>query len=193
MRWRWRREDGSVTYAELAARASRLAGVLAAAGAGPETVVAVVMDRGVAVITALLAVLKAGAAYLPVDPGYPAERVAFMLRDARPAVIIASAEAAEDLPGLPGVPVLVTGTAQLDAVLAAVPGGGAGGGGRAAAPRPGHLAYVIYTSGSIGGAEGGRGDARGAGELCGVGAGAGGVGDGGGPVCVVAGAGDGSG
>ena len=143
-------EDGSVTYAELDAKASRLARRLAAAGAGPEQLVAVVLDRSAALITALLAVLKAGAAYLPVDPGYPAQRVAFMLRDARPAVIIASAEAAEDLPGLPGVPVLVTGTAQLDAVLAAVPGGGAGGGGRAAAPRPGHLAYVVYTSGSSG-------------------------------------------
>ena len=57
-------------------------------------------------MTALLAVLKAGAAYLPVDPGYPAERIAFMLADARPAVVIAAADAARGL-ALDGVPVLV--------------------------------------------------------------------------------------
>ncbi len=99
--------DVLVSYAELEARASRLAGVLAAAGAGPETVVAVVMGRSVALVAAVLGVMKAGAAYLPVDPGYPVERIAYMLRDARPAVIITSAEAADDLPALLGVPVLV--------------------------------------------------------------------------------------
>ena len=65
-------------------RAGRLAGVLAGLGAGPEAVVAVVMERSAGLVAALLGVLKAGAAYLPVDPGYPAERIAFMLADARP-------------------------------------------------------------------------------------------------------------
>ena len=69
------------------------------------------MDRSAGLVTALLAVAKAGAAYLPVDPGYPAERIAFMLADARPAVIVAAAEAAGDLPVLAAVPVLVAGDA----------------------------------------------------------------------------------
>src|SRR5207302_6086882 len=66
--------EQSLTYAGLEAAASRLAGRLADLGAGPEQVVAVVMGRSELLVTALLAVWKAGAAYLPVDPGYPADR-----------------------------------------------------------------------------------------------------------------------
>ena len=79
---------GAVSYAELDARAGRLGGLLAGHGAGPEQVVAVVLDRSAELITALLGTWRAGAAYLPVDPGYPAERIAFMLADARPAVVV---------------------------------------------------------------------------------------------------------
>ena len=75
MRWRWCARAVCVSYAELDARAKRLARVLAARGAGPEPVVAVVLERSVELVVAMLGVLKAGAAYLPVDPGYPAERV----------------------------------------------------------------------------------------------------------------------
>ena len=101
--------DSVVSYAALDAAAGRLAGLLAARGAGPERVVAVAMGRSADLVIALLGVAKAGAAYLPVDPGYPAGRVAVMLSDARPVVIVASAQTAEDLPVLAAVPVLVTG------------------------------------------------------------------------------------
>ena len=138
--------DSVVSYAALDAAAGRLAGLLAARGAGPERVVAVAMDRSADLVIALLGVAKAGAAYLPVDPGYPAGRVAVMLSDARPVVIVASAQTAEDLPVLAAVPVLVTG--DLGA------GGGPGEDGRGEAVRPGHAAYVIYTSGSTGAPKG---------------------------------------
>ena len=123
-------------------RAGRLAGLLAGRGAGPESVVAVAMERSAELVAALLAVVKAGAAYLPVDPGYPAERIAFMLADARPVVIVASAEVAGDLPVLAAVPVLVAGDFGADAGPdEAGPGG---------VVRPVSPAYVIYTSGSTG-------------------------------------------
>jgi len=109
--------DAAVSYAQLDAAAGRLARVLVAAGAGPETVVAVVMDRSVALVTALLGVLKAGAAYLPVDPGYPAGRITAMLGDADPVAVIASQASVPDLPALPGVAVLVAGSAELGGEL----------------------------------------------------------------------------
>ena len=79
------------SYAELNARANRLARLLVSRGARPESVVAVLMERGADLVVALLAVVKAGAAFLPVDPGYPAERVSFMLADARPVVVVVGA------------------------------------------------------------------------------------------------------
>ncbi len=142
--------DAVLSYGELDAAAGGLARQLTAWGAGPESVVAVVAGRSAELVTALLAVLKAGAAYLPVDPGYPAERIRSMLADARPAVIVAAAQAAGDLPVLAGVPVLVAGEPAMAAQLAALPARGRGDDGRAGALRPDHPAYVMYTSGSTG-------------------------------------------
>jgi len=140
--------DGCVTYAGLEAAAGVLAGRLAGLGAGAERVVAVVMERGIGLVVAVLAVARAGAAFLPVDPGYPAERAGFMLADAVPAVIVADAASAADLPvpaGLAMVPVLVTGGRELAADLAAGAGEVAGAG-----VLPAQVAYVMYTSGSTG-------------------------------------------
>ncbi|HVV14350.1 non-ribosomal peptide synthetase [Amycolatopsis sp.] len=81
-------EGTALTYAELDARAKALAGQLAAAGVGPERVVGIRQDRSLELIVALLAVLKAGGAYLPLDPSYPAERLDFMIEDARPTVVL---------------------------------------------------------------------------------------------------------
>src|SRR5205807_7586156 len=134
--------DAALSYAELDAAASRLAGRLAGLGAGPERVVAVLMDRSPLLITALLAAWKAGAAYLPVDTGYPADRIAFMLGDASPAVIVTDEANAALVP--PGeVPVLVADEAGEpgDAGEALLVG---------ADLVPSSAAYVMYTSGSTG-------------------------------------------
>jgi len=111
----------------------------------------VALDRSADLVIALLAVAKTGAAYLPVDPGYPAERVALMLGDARPVVIVASAQTAGDLPVLAAVPVLVAGQPEAGGGLGEDGWGQDVGGG---AVRAEHAAYVIYTSGSTGAPKG---------------------------------------
>ncbi|MFD1147575.1 amino acid adenylation domain-containing protein [Saccharothrix hoggarensis] len=133
-------EGTTLTYAQLHARANDLAHRLVERGAGPERVVALALPRSEHLVVALLAVLKAGAAYLPIDPDYPADRIAFTLADARPALLLATVASAAALPADLGVDVLV-----LD---------GADVGERpdppAAAVRPANPAYMIYTSGSTG-------------------------------------------
>lgn len=138
--------DGAeLTYRELDELAETLAGALVAHGVGPERIVAVALPRSARLIVAFLAVVKAGGAYLPIDPAHPAERVAFMLGDARPAVVVTDPENAGRLPAEPGVPVLtMSGTALAEPAPAA----------RERVPRrpllAAHPAYVIYTSGSTG-------------------------------------------
>ncbi|GAA3988736.1 hypothetical protein GCM10022247_04010 [Allokutzneria multivorans] len=89
-------ETEEITYAELNARANGFARALVARGAGPESVVAVTLPRSTDSIIALLAIMKAGAAYLPVDPSYPAERIRFLIEDARPALVVDSVSADAD-------------------------------------------------------------------------------------------------
>ncbi|WP_037672362.1 non-ribosomal peptide synthetase, partial [Streptomyces afghaniensis] len=121
--------DEQLTYAELNARANRLAHRLVADGAGPGRVVAVSLPRSMELIVALLGVLKSGAAYLPVDPTYPAERIAFMLEDVESVALLDDLEQVRE----PGVWATTDPLAPADA--------------GAAARMP---AYVIYTSGSTG-------------------------------------------
>ncbi|MCA2215601.1 non-ribosomal peptide synthetase [Jidongwangia harbinensis] len=128
------------TFAQLAARVNRLARVLAARGAGPERLVALALPRTADTLAAVLAVHAAGAAYLPVDADLPAERVATMLADARPVLLLATAETAAGLPSTE-VPVLRTDELDLTAGPADPPD---------VARHPDHPAYVIYTSGSTG-------------------------------------------
>ena len=142
--------DVHVSYAQLNGRAGRLARLLAARGAGPETVVAVLVDRSPQLIIAVLAVVKAGAAYLPIDPGYPPGRIGYMLTDARPACVLTQVMLAQALPGSLTVPVLAVDEPGLMAELAAADAGELGDGDRAGQLRVGHPAYVIYTSGSTG-------------------------------------------
>ncbi|MEV0448441.1 amino acid adenylation domain-containing protein [Streptomyces sp. NPDC050600] len=139
-------EEDAVSYAELDARADRLAHVLAARGAGPGTVVASALDRSVELVVAVLAVLKAGAAHLPVDPGYPQERIAHILGDAAPALLLARSGTA--LPAGGAVPRTDLDAPETRAALRRAPASGPPAGARRA---EGDLpAYVIYTSGSTG-------------------------------------------
>ncbi|MDQ4104738.1 MAG: condensation domain-containing protein, partial [Actinomycetota bacterium] len=106
-----------LTFAELAARANRLAHLLIAQGVGPERIVALALPRSVNLIVAQLAVLKAGGAFLPVDPDYPALRISFMLSDARPVLAVTSVELATRLPGPEGMPTLVVDDASTMATI----------------------------------------------------------------------------
>ena len=90
-----------LTFAEAAARANRLAHRLIARGAGPSDLVALLLPRSADMVLAQLAVTKAGAAFLPVDPAYPEERIALMLRDAAPALTLDAKEVADLLAAPP--------------------------------------------------------------------------------------------
>ncbi|MGW6577329.1 non-ribosomal peptide synthetase, partial [Streptomyces sp. NPDC054945] len=137
--------DGSeVSYAELDARANRLAHYLVDQGVGPESVVGLCLPRGVETIAAILAVWKAGAGYLPIDPGQPAERVAFMQADSG-AVTLLTTCALLDGPAAQAPSVLALDAPEVAAAVGAC---------AARAPQrdlvADGLAYVIYTSGSTG-------------------------------------------
>ncbi|GHJ15511.1 non-ribosomal peptide synthetase [Micromonospora sp. AKA38] len=130
----------TLTYAELDDRAERYAAAITARGAGPESVVAVLLDRGPELAAALLGAWKAGAAYLPLDAAFPAERVAGMVADAHAAVVITERDL---LPGVADVPADRRLLAEdLPADRPAVTG--------RTRPAADQLAYVIYTSGSTG-------------------------------------------
>ncbi|MFF5307676.1 amino acid adenylation domain-containing protein, partial [Streptomyces sp. NPDC013161] len=134
----------SVTYRELDARANRLARYLIAQGVGAESVVGLCLPRGVETIAGILAVWKAGAAYLPVDAGQPAERIAYQLRDSRAVLTLTTEEILGDLPAGRYRLVAVDGTLtamQLAAASDMAPG---------VVVRSQQVAYVIYTSGSTG-------------------------------------------
>ncbi|MFE2753051.1 non-ribosomal peptide synthase/polyketide synthase [Actinosynnema sp. NPDC059335] len=135
--------DRSLTYADLNARVNRLARRLVDLGVGPEHLVGLLLPRSPDLVIATLAVLKAGGAYLPIDPAYPADRVRFMLDDAEPVVVLAAARTA-----VPGAVVLDDDATAAD--LARYPGDDLTDADRLTPLLPDHPAYVIYTSGSTG-------------------------------------------
>ncbi|UUU22856.1 non-ribosomal peptide synthetase [Streptomyces sp. DSM 40750] len=144
-------DGATATFAELDTRANQLAHLLRGLGVGPESVVGVLLDRGIDLPVTLLAVWKAGAAYLPLDPSFPVDRVGGVLADARARVVVTRSEHRERLADVfPGRFVATDDDADL---IAAQPG--------SPPARPAHLdpglgrdldlpAYVIYTSGSTG-------------------------------------------
>ncbi|MBW8810161.1 MAG: amino acid adenylation domain-containing protein, partial [Lysobacter sp.] len=140
-------EDQQLSYAELNARANRLARHLIAHGAGPESIVAIALPRSAELVVALLAVLKAGAAYLPLDTDYPADRLAFMLDDAQPVRLITRSDIA--LPAT-AVPRWELDDAELQARILDQSTDEPQDGQWRGKLAPLHPAYVIYTSGSTG-------------------------------------------
>ncbi|TDV34268.1 non-ribosomal peptide synthetase, partial [Actinophytocola oryzae] len=140
-------EDHTTTYAELNARANRLARHLAALGAGPERLVGLAVPRSADMVVALLAVLKAGAAYLPIDPGHPAERIRLMLADAQPVCVLT---VRHGLPGDIAPDGIVLDDPSTRDTVAALDGGDLTDADRVAPLRPDNAAYVIYTSGTSG-------------------------------------------
>ncbi|MFF1785992.1 amino acid adenylation domain-containing protein [Kitasatospora sp. NPDC058243] len=137
--------DEQLDYTELAARADRLARLLAANGIGPGTIVALALPRSLELVVALLAVAKSGAAYLPLDPDYPADRLAYMLADAAPAALLTDRATAPRLPAHQ-VPQLLVDGPESDAHPATPLAQHE----RTRPLRAEDTAYVIYTSGSTG-------------------------------------------
>ncbi|MFD5594861.1 amino acid adenylation domain-containing protein [Streptomyces griseorubiginosus] len=127
-----------LTYRELDAQVEQLARRLTALGAGPERVVGIALPRTAELVVAVLAVLKSGAAYLPLDPAYPADRLAYIVADACPVVVLATDETARALPK--DTPLLDPGS-EVTQRQARLP---------SACLTPDNLAYITYTSGSTG-------------------------------------------
>ncbi|HLL45460.1 MAG TPA: amino acid adenylation domain-containing protein, partial [Longimicrobiaceae bacterium] len=137
-----------LTYAELEARSAGVAHHLRRLGVGPESRVGLHLERGPGMVAALLGILRAGGAYLPLDPAYPAERLAYMLQDSGASVLLTQPHLRERLPEFAGAVVELDGSGEREAGSAEEPLPAAGSLPPAASPE--NLAYVIYTSGSTG-------------------------------------------
>ena len=141
-------QDRELSYAALDAHANRLAHHLRAQGVGAETVVGLLVDRSLEMVIGLLGILKAGAAYLPLDPSYPVERLSFMLSDAGCSVLVTQQALLERLPALAAMHAARPRLIRLDADWGAIALEPAHAPDIAIAPE--QAAYVIYTSGSTG-------------------------------------------
>ncbi|MCA1004848.1 amino acid adenylation domain-containing protein [Rhodococcus hoagii] len=143
--------DARLTFDELGAASSRLARLLIASGVGPDTVVGLALPRSERMVVAIAAVIAAGGTYVPMDPSYPADRLAHMVADATPTVVLTDSTVHAVLePVLRGTAVTVLDAPDIEAALAVLPPGSVTDAGRLAPLRPGHTVYVIYTSGSTG-------------------------------------------
>ncbi|MGW0395965.1 amino acid adenylation domain-containing protein, partial [Streptomyces sp. NPDC003042] len=143
--------DVSLSYAELNARANRLARRLVQLGVGPERLVAIAAPRCGDLVVGMLAVLKAGGAYVPIDPAYPADRIRHMIEDSDPVLVLTTAEVDAQLGRETGRPLtFVMDDPRLRETLLEHSADDLGDLERSAPLRPDHPAYVIYTSGSTG-------------------------------------------
>ncbi|MGQ0679988.1 MAG: amino acid adenylation domain-containing protein, partial [Actinomycetota bacterium] len=142
--------DQTLSYFELNARANRLAHELISRGVGPESSVGILMERSIELVVAILGVIKAGGAYLPIDPEYPSERIAAMLEDADPALVLATFSSAGDLPGVGAGGFLVLDDPEFVGGLAGRPEANPTDCERLTPLEANHPVYVLYTSGSTG-------------------------------------------
>ncbi|MGK5546440.1 amino acid adenylation domain-containing protein [Streptomyces sp. URMC 127] len=133
------------TFAELDAQVNRLARLFLARGAGPERVVALGLPRSLEMVAALFAVLRAGAAYLPLELDYPVERLAYMAEETRPVVLVTDSSVRDRMPEVPGLPRVELDDPAVVAELAGLPDGPVD-----VHADPDAAAYVIFTSGSTG-------------------------------------------
>ncbi|MFJ3410845.1 orfamide A non-ribosomal peptide synthetase OfaC [Pseudomonas protegens] len=133
--------EQQLSYRELNQQANQLAGHLLHLGVGPDSRVAICVERGLPMVVGLLGILKAGGAYVPIDPGYPAERIAYMLDDSAPQALLADS-ATRPLLGNLALPLVDLDQPQWHRQPRVNP--------RLNGLTPSHLAYVIYTSGSTG-------------------------------------------
>ncbi|WP_372785125.1 amino acid adenylation domain-containing protein [Phenylobacterium sp.] len=138
----------SMTYGELEAAANRLAHHIIAQGVGPDDLVGITLDRSMDMIVAILATLKSGAAYLPLDPAYPSDRLSFTLKDSGSKLLLTRSDV-ENSPAC-DIPVLTLDDPALKKALAQRPATAPTDADRATPLHPDNLAYVIYTSGSTG-------------------------------------------
>ncbi len=134
-----------MSYAELDARSEALSEVLRREGIGPDDLVALCLERSAEAVVAMLAILKAGGGFVPLDPAYPAERLAFLLEDSAAPVVLTRRGLMEKLPATAARLLYQEDLCQED-----LPGGGVGMRRRPVPVSPDNLAYVMYTSGSTG-------------------------------------------
>src|SRR5215831_2923814 len=141
-------EGRELKYRELNERANRLAHYLMGRGVGPEEIVGICLERSLEMVVALLGVLKAGGAYLPLDREYPEERLKFMVEDAGPGYVLTGGESGVRVSE--GVELIRLGEAEVEAKLGRASGRNPTNEERRSCLLPQHPAYVIYTSGSTG-------------------------------------------
>ena len=150
--------EESLTYGELSVRANQLAHYLIRLGVGPESLVGIALERSIDLVVALLGVLKAGAAYLPLDLSYPEARLAYMVADATPALVLTSRVLRRRLPD--HIELLELDSPENQAAICCSPAHNPTDAERISALLPRHPAYVIYTSGSTGTPKGAQNEHR---------------------------------
>ena len=144
-------EGRRCTYIELNQRAEQLAAYLRTLGVGPDVLVGVCLERSIEMVTAVLGILKAGGAYLPLDPSHPPERMAFMLDDAKPRVLLTQRNLAVPLSSHSATVVYMEVDGSRTELASGIGTGHQNGTPAALLPTdPTSLAYVLYTSGSTG-------------------------------------------